>query len=132
LPQIVADDPGAAWETVAVEPAPLTKTYANPLAKEEGWPKGMRITAKSTSIRAFEQPLREAAAVARMMLVGAAADRWNISPGECETGDGFVINGAHTFTFGELAEEAADRSPPRTPELRKTSKGRLIGEPLQR
>ena len=38
LPQIVADELGAAWETIAVEPAPLTAAYANPLAKEEGWP----------------------------------------------------------------------------------------------
>jgi isoquinoline 1-oxidoreductase beta subunit len=132
LPQIVADELGAAWETVAVEPAPLTGAYANPLAKDEGWPKGARITAGATSVRAFEQPLREAAAVARNMLIGAAADRWNVSPSECETGDGFVINGGRTLTFGELAEEAADRSPPRRPQPRETAKGRLIGEPLQR
>ena len=132
LPQIVADELGAAWETVGVEPAPLLKAYANPLAKEEGWPDGIRITANATSVRAFEQPLREAAAVARTMLVGAAADRWNLSPSECETGDGFVINGARTFTFGELAEEAAGRTPPRKPQLRQTAKGRLMGEPLQR
>ena len=75
----------------------------------------IRITAGSTSVRAFEQPMREAAAIARAMLVGAAADRWNVDPGECETADGFVINGGRTFTFGELAEEAADRSPPRDP-----------------
>src|SRR5207248_685668 len=72
LPQIVADELGAAWETIAVEPAPLTGAYANRLATEQGWPKDIRITADSTSVRAFEQPLREAAAVARMMLVGAA------------------------------------------------------------
>ena len=77
-----------------------------------------RITADSTSVRAFEQPLREAAATARAMLVGAAADRWNVDPAECDTADGFVINGVRTFTFGELAEEAADRSPPRNPPLR--------------
>src|SRR5207253_3353464 len=72
LPQIVADELGAAWETIAVEPAPLTRSYANPLVEGD-----LRITANSTSVRAFEQPLREAAAVARAMLVGAAADRWN-------------------------------------------------------
>jgi isoquinoline 1-oxidoreductase beta subunit len=132
LPQIIADELGAAWESVGVEPAPLTDAFANPLAKDEGWPKGIRITAASTSVRAFEQPLREAAAVARTMLVGAAGDRWNVSPSQCETGDGFVINGGRTFTFGELAEEAAERSPPHRPQLRQTSKGRLIGEPLER
>jgi isoquinoline 1-oxidoreductase beta subunit len=127
LAQVVADELGAAWETIAVEPAPLTKSYANPLV--EG---GHRITAGSTSVRAFEQPLREAAALARAMLVGAAADRWNISPGECDTADGFVISGARTFTFGELAEEAADRSPPSSPPLRQSARSRLMGQPLQR
>jgi isoquinoline 1-oxidoreductase beta subunit len=132
LPQIVADELGAAWESIAVEPAPLAKAYGNPLAKDEGWPGNIRITANSTSVRAFEQPLREAAAVARMMLVGAAASRWKVRQSECETGDGFVINGDRTFTFGELAEEAAGRSAPRKPELRKATKARLIGEPLPR
>ena len=83
-------------------------------------------------MRAFEQPLREAAATARAMLVGAAADRWNVDPAQCDTADGFVISGVRTATFGELAEEAADRSPPRNPPLRQTTKGRLVGQPLQR
>jgi isoquinoline 1-oxidoreductase beta subunit len=132
LPQIVADELGAAWETVAVEPAPLAKVYGNPMAKEEGWPAGIRITANSTSVRGFERPMREAAAIARAMLVGAAADRWNVDPAECDTADGFVINGVRTFTFGELAEEAAGRSPPGSAPLRQTTKARLMGQPLQR
>jgi isoquinoline 1-oxidoreductase beta subunit len=146
LPQIVADELGAAWETVAVEPAPLVDFYANPLAVQAGWLDGLgwlrrhevaadgraRITAGSTSVRAFEEPLRQAAAVARAMLVGAAADRWNVSADDCETGDGFVLNAGRTFTFGELAEEAADRSPPSHPPLRQSVKGRLVGQPLER
>ena len=66
------------------------------------------------------------------MLVGAAADRWNIDPASCDTADGFVINGVRTFTFGELAEEAADRIPPLRAALRQSAKARLIGQPLQR
>ena len=146
LPQIVADELGAAWDSVAVEPAPLTGAYFNPMAGEQGWLDGfgwlrahrieedgrMRITAESTSVRAFEGPLREAAAVARAMIVGAAADRWDVNPRDCETGDGFVLNRGRTFTFGELAEEAADRTPPAKPPLRQASKGRLIGQPLPR
>jgi isoquinoline 1-oxidoreductase beta subunit len=146
LPQIVADELGAAWETVGVEPAPLTSAYGNRLAAREGWLDNFgrlrahriasdarsRITAEATSVRAFEPPLREAAAVARAMLVGAAADRWDIDAAECDTADGFVINGARTFTFGELAEEAAERFAPHDPPLRQTTKGRLIGQPLQR
>lgn len=129
LPQIVADELGADWEKVAVEPAPLTKAYGNALAAAEGWPKDLRITAGSTSIRAYEQPLREAAAVARAMLIGAAADRLNLSDEECDAADGMVICGPRSFTFGELAEEAASRSAPRF-ELRKS--GKLAGQALQR
>jgi isoquinoline 1-oxidoreductase beta subunit len=146
LPQIVADELGAAWDSVAVEPAPLTGSYPNPMAAEQGWLDGfgwlrahrvergerMRMTAESTSVRAFEEPMRHAAAVARAMLVGAAADRWNVSPDQCETGDGFVLNRGRTLTFGELAEEAADRAPPHNPALRQDNKGRLIGQALPR
>ena len=126
LPQVVADELGAAWETVGVEPAPLAAVYANPLVGD------MRITAGATSVRAFEQPMREAAAVARTMLIGAAADRWNIDPADCEANDGFVLHGGNSFTFAELAEEAAQRSPPRRPRLRESTEGRLMGQPLQR
>jgi isoquinoline 1-oxidoreductase beta subunit len=92
----------------------------------------MRITAAATSVRAFEQPLREAAAVARTMLVGAAADRWNVDVKDCDTADSFVMNRGRSFTFGELAEEAADRSPPSKRQLRQGTQGRLIGKPLPR
>src|SRR5206468_2860973 len=37
-----------------------------------------------------------------------------------------------TFTFGELAQEAATRTPPRHAPLRQAGKGRLIGRPLPR
>ena len=138
LPQIAADELGAAWESVAVEPAPLTPHYANSLAEEAGWLRAhrvegdMRITAGATSVRAFAGPLRQAAAVAREMLVAAAAGRWNIDESECETADGFVMNGARTLSFGELAEEAAGLTPPRRPLFRNGNRARLIGKPLQR
>ncbi len=143
LPQIVADELGAEWDKVGVEPAPLTSAYSNRLAGQEGWLDGLgsfrkwrledrvRITAGATSVRAYEQPLREAAAVARAMLVGAAADRWNVSPRECDTADGLVIHGVRTFTFGELAEEAATRSLP-AGTLRRPDQSRLAGQPLPR
>ena len=36
LPQILADELGADWRTVAVEPAPVSPIYANRLLAEEG------------------------------------------------------------------------------------------------
>src|SRR5689334_15167954 len=132
MPQSGADELGAAWHSYGLEPTPLNAAYANPLAKNEGWPDGIRLTAGSTSVRAFEQPLREAAAAARTMIVGAAADRWGVNAEECEVADGFVLNRGRTFTFGELAEEAADRSPPARPTLRTSTKARLIGQSVSR
>jgi isoquinoline 1-oxidoreductase beta subunit len=132
LPQVVADELGAAWEAIAVEPAPLTAAYANPLAEQEGWPDDIRITAGSTSVRAFAEPMRKAAATARAMLVGAAADRWNVGEAECQVADGFVSSGPRRATFGELAEEAAGRRAPSNPPFRSTLKGRLLGQSLPR
>lgn len=128
LAQIVADELGAAWDSIAVEPAPLTGAYANPLVGNGT----MRITANSTSVRVFETPLRHAAATARAMLIAAAADRWNVDPGDCEAADGLVMNRGRSFTFGELAEEAASRSAPHDPPLRKAGRGRVMGQPLPR
>ena len=124
LAQIAADELGAAWEQVAVEPAPAAAVYANPLLKE-------RVTAGATSVRAFEQPLREAGAMARDLLVRAAAARWEVDPGQCDSADGFVIYGAQRLGFGELAEAAAGLKPGK-PVLRRAGTGRLVGQSLAR
>ena len=77
LAQIAADELGAAWEDMAVEPAPHGSAYINKLLGEE-YEVATRITAGSSSIRSFEQPLREAAAIARTLLCAAAADRGSV------------------------------------------------------
>jgi len=124
LAQIAADELGAAWEQVAVEPAPAAAVYANSMFNK-------RVTAGATSVRAFEQPLREAGAMARDLLVRVAAARWGVDPGQCGSADGFVIHGARRFGFGELAEAAAGLEPGR-PTLRRAGSGRLAGQSLAR
>ena len=146
LPQIVADELGAAWETVGVEPAPLAPVYANRVAEDESWLDGLgrmrayeltgkgaaRLTARSSSVRAFEQPLRQAGAMARAMLVQAAAQRWAVPAGECDTAGGFVTWRDKRLPFGALAEEAAALKPPAAAPLRKAGIGGLIGQALPR
>ena len=124
LAQIAADELGAAWEQVAVEPAPTAAVYDNPAFNK-------RITAGATSVRAFEQPLRQAGAMARDLLVRVAADRWEVDPAQCDSADGFVIHGAKRVGFGELAEAAAGLEPGR-PALRRAGSGRLAGQSLAR
>ena len=131
LAQIAADELGAAWENMAVEPAPHGPAYANRLIGEE-YGIATRITAGATSIRAFEQPLREAAATARALLCEAAAVKWSVSAIECDTIGGFVIHEGKRVGFGEVAADAVRFKPPKTPRSRGPGSGKLAGEPLPR
>lgn len=142
LPQVVAMELGADWRQVAVEPAPVNGAYVNlPLAARwaplwrplipaladepddyflRRWAESERFgaTAEGTSLAAFEQPCREAAAAARAMLAMAAADDWGVSWDECEAAEGFIVHGPMRMSFAELAERAATYTPPDPPPLR--------------
>lgn len=131
LAQIAADELGAAWENMAVEPAPYGTGYTNSLIAHEYQVK-TRVTAGSSSIRAFEQPLREAAAAARSMLCSVAAGRWDVAPEECDTEGGFVVHEGKRLAFGEIAVEAAGSRPPEFPQLRPPGAGKLVGQALPR
>ncbi|MGZ8347376.1 MAG: molybdopterin cofactor-binding domain-containing protein, partial [Allosphingosinicella sp.] len=153
LPQILADELGADWRTVSVEPAPISPIYANLLLADEAadssafpsafgidrWAarkyaarEALMVTAGSTSVRAFEGPLREAGAGARVLLCKVAAARWGANWEELDTHDGFVWRGTDRIRFAELAEAAADQElPPELP-LRGGEDNRLVGRPLPR
>jgi isoquinoline 1-oxidoreductase beta subunit len=149
LPQILADELGADWRTIAVQPAPLNPLYANPLGAEivfEGAfahvpqalrdthvvRSGLMLTGGSTSVRQFEEPLRIAGAAARVMLCKAAAKRWNTDWRACATADGFVVHGTDRLRFGELAAEAVDQSYPNPLPLRGGDANRLYGRSAPR
>lgn len=122
LAQVAADALGAAWDQVAVEPAPLGDTYANDLL-------GLRATAAATSVRALEPALREAGEVARGLLVRVAAARWGVDPSACRVASGIVRHENRVFGFGELAADAAKLSPGKVEGSLDT---RLIGTPVPR
>jgi isoquinoline 1-oxidoreductase subunit beta len=124
LAQLAADELGAAWENVAIVPAPDSPVYANALL--DG-----RVTAGATSVRAFHQPLRRAGATARDLLVRAAADRWGVHAAECRAAGGSVIHDGKRLGFGELAEAAAALEP-REVALRPWGSGGILGKPLPR
>jgi len=123
LAQIAADELGAEWDQVAVEPAPLAPGYANRLVG------GTRLTAQSSSIRAFEAPMREAAAMARALLCQVAAERLNVAASECDAQGSFVASGGRRIGFGELADAAASSRAPASAALRR---GVLAGKSLPR
>ncbi|MEM6585021.1 MAG: molybdopterin cofactor-binding domain-containing protein [Pseudomonadota bacterium] len=147
IPQIVAQELGADWRQIAVEPAAISAVYANePLARrwlplwdssstgvsediDEGLAarfaerERLNVTADGTSIAAYEEPCRIAAAAARAMLAMEAASRWESTWEECEVANGFVTLGDNRASFGELAAGAATRSPPDPAPLRPEASG---------
>lgn len=131
LAQIAADELGAAWENMAVEPAPRGSAYLNELLGRE-LQVATRITAGSTSIRSFEHPLREAAATARILLCEAAAERWGVRSSECDTDGGFVVHEGKRLGFGEIAGNAARLRPSDNAALRPVEGRKLAGEALPR
>lgn len=153
LPQILADELGADWRTIGVEPAPIHPLFANRLLAGEsaeqslphflagvgGWAartiatrSELIVTAGSTSIRAFEAPFRAAGATARALLCMAAAERWGIDWQACDTRDGFVVRGEDRLRFAALAARAAGLAPPDELPLRRPGDGGLSGRPVQR
>jgi len=148
FPQIVADELGADWRTVAVEPAPIHPLYANRLFAAEltrlagrappdlaatfATRSALMVTAGATSVRMFEEPLRSAAAAARALLCQAAARQWDVAPEECDTRGGFVVHGDKRLRFAELAEAAAAETAPAEPARRLTVGDRLTGQSLPR
>ena len=86
IPMLIAEELEVDLTQVRLEHAPPNeKLYANPLL-------GVQATGDSTTIRAAWQPLREAGAVARTMLVAAAAKRWNVDPTSCRAQNGEVLH----------------------------------------
>lgn len=150
LPQIVADELGADWRTVAVEPAPINPLYANRLGARilfedalgdlpellrgrHAEAQTLMLTAASTSVRAFERDLRQAGAAARLLLCKAAARRWDTDWHSCDTIDGFVVLSSQRERFGTLAADAAGESLPSGDlPLRTGEQKRLTGQSLPR
>jgi isoquinoline 1-oxidoreductase beta subunit len=126
--QIIADELGADWRTVAVQPATPSPVYANRLLARE-WFDGpakravgswgdrvvdewaqrstLMLTGGSTSIPNFHDDLRKAGAAARVLLCMAAAARWDVTWESCDIAGGIVSDGTHKARIGELAQEAA-------------------------
>jgi isoquinoline 1-oxidoreductase subunit beta len=139
LPQILADELGADWRTIAVEAAPLNALYNNELFAREngdttvfGHETPVMVTGGSTSVRGFEAQLRDAGAAARALLCLAASKRWDADWKACDTAEGFVIRGNDRMRFGEVAAEAAVLDVPDNVAWRTGRDNRLSGRSLPR
>ena len=129
IPMLIAEELGVGLDQVSLEHAPPNpKLYGNPVFG------GIQATGGSTSIRAAWKPLREAGAVARTMLVAAAAKRWNVDPASCHAQRGEVLHPAtaQRATYGELAADAALMPVPENIALKQPQDFTLIGTRAKR
>jgi isoquinoline 1-oxidoreductase subunit beta len=128
IPMLIAEELEVDLKQVQVEHAPPNeRLYANPLL-------GVQATGNSNAIRGAWQPLRQAGAVARTMLVAAAAKRWNVDPASCRAQSGEVLHPptGRRSTYGELAADAARLSIPENVALKQPQDFKLIGTPAKR
>jgi isoquinoline 1-oxidoreductase beta subunit len=93
-----------------------------------------QITGGSTSTRGQWGVLREAGAVARTMLVSAAAARWHVDPATCTVQRGVVMHekSGRKLAYGALARAAAALPIPTKVTLKEPAAFSLIGKPLRR
>jgi isoquinoline 1-oxidoreductase subunit beta len=128
--QIIAEELGCTFDSIRVIAAPADEgIFLNPMMH-------MQVTASSSGIRGFFDPLRRAGASARIRLIGAAAKIWDVEPEACEAIDGHVIHKptGRIASFGELAAAASREPDPDLASLilKKPSAYQLIGHNVPR
>jgi len=119
LPMIVAEELEIDWESVRIVQADLDESF------------GDQAAGGSDAVRSNWQPLREAGAMGRTLLVTAAARRWGVEPASCAAEHGTVrhVPSGRVLRYGELAAEAARLPAPEKVELKDPRQFRLIGTP---
>jgi isoquinoline 1-oxidoreductase beta subunit len=126
---LIAEELEVDLQQVLLEHAPPNpKLYGNPIFG------GIQSTGGSTSIRAAWQPLREAGAAARIMLVAAAAGRWKVDPATCHAQSGEVRHApsGRRIKYGEIAATAARLPVPNDVPLKRPADFKLIGTAAKR
>ncbi|HTC08925.1 MAG TPA: molybdopterin cofactor-binding domain-containing protein [Acetobacteraceae bacterium] len=125
---LMAEELEVGLDQVGIEPAPPDlKKYMDPLLDEQA-------TGGSTSTRSDWVRLRDAAAAARIMLVAAAAARWQVESAACRVDRGVVHHDPsnRALPYGDLAAAAAAQPVPSNIRLKDPSQFRLIGTPVKR
>jgi isoquinoline 1-oxidoreductase beta subunit len=119
FPLIIAEELDAKWSDVVVEQAPV-----NPAVY------GRQSAGGSRSIPDSWDQLRRAGAVARSMLISAAAASWKVDVAECNARDSAVWHGKRKLGFGALATKAAALSVPDSAsvKLKERKDWRLLGK----
>lgn len=123
LAMLIAEELDCDWARIRVE----HRVIEGPQLDESMW---VLSTGGSDSTRSEFDRYRTTGAIARTMLVQAAAQRTGISPEQCTTADGYVQAGASRLSYGSLAADAALLPIPKV-KLRNRSEWKLLGRSPQ-
>lgn len=92
-----------------------------------------QATGGSTSIRSNWEPLRQAGAAARLLLIQVAAQRWQVGADQLRAENGRVLGpDGQSFGYGELVDDASKLPVPENIPLKPAEQFKLIGKPTRR
>ena len=130
LAQLVAEELECNWKKIITE----SPTPGQSLSRKRVW--GEFSTGGSRGIRISEDYVRRGAAGARIMLVQAAANQWNVSPSDLSVDKGIISHKAsgRKISYGKVAEAAAKLTPPdpKSIQLKNPKDWKVAGKPLAR
>lgn len=128
LAQMVAEELECDWSKVTTE----YPTPGQNLARDKVW--RSFSTGGSQGIRGSHDYVRKGGAVARHMLVEAAAEQWDVPMEECKVANSVIthVPSGRTTSYGQVAALAAELFPPEQVELKDPKDWRLIGQSVKR
>ena len=128
LAQMVAEELECDWSKVTTE----QPTPGQNLARKRIW-RDMS-TGGSRGIRGSHEYVRQGGAAARMMLIAAAAQEWNVPAAECSAANSVITHAAsgRKTTYGKVAALAARMEPPKDVQLKAPKDWKLIGKGVAR
>ena len=128
LAQMVAEELECDWAKVTTE----YPTPGQNVARKRVW--GDFGTGGSRGIRTSHDYVRKGGAAARMMLVQAAANEWNVPAAECVAANSVITHrpSGRTTTYGRVADAASKLEPPKDVALKDPKEWKIIGKPVKR
>jgi len=130
LAQLVAEELECNWAKVTTE----YPTPGQNVARKRVW--GDFSTGGSRGIRTSHEYVRQGGAAARMMLVQAAANQWNVPASECSAANSIITHqlSGRTVSYGRVAEAAATLSAPdpKSIKLKDPKDWKLAGKSVKR
>src|SRR5881296_714788 len=128
LAQMVAEELECDWSKVKTE----YPTPGQSVKRKRAW--GDFSTGGSRGIRDSHQYVREGGATARIMLIQAAANAWNVPASECSASNSVITHkpSGRKTTYGKVAEAAAKLTQPEKPTLKDPTEWKLIGKSVKR